>query len=100
MGDRRLPYQDGHVGKGGERGKTWAGGEGEIMDGLHGRDHRMFGITGDWSTAALDPGVWYSTVCEGGCRFIAACVREEEKASENRQRRGEEERRSRRGGQG
>ena len=46
----------------------------------------MFGITGDWSTAALDPGVWYNTVYEGGCRFMAAMVREEEKASENWQR--------------
>ena len=25
----------------------------------------MFSITRDWGTAALDPGVWYSTVCEG-----------------------------------
>ena len=24
-------------------------------------DLRLFGITGDWSTAALDPGTWYST---------------------------------------
>ena len=43
----------------------------------------MFGITGDWSIAALNPGVWYSTVCEGGCRFMAAWVAEEKKASEN-----------------
>ena len=50
----------------------------------------MFGITGDWSTAALDPGVWYSTVYEGGCRFMAAWVREEVKASEHRQRKREE----------
>ena len=38
---------------------------------------RLFGITGNWSTAAaLDPGVWYSTVVvhEGGCRFMAVCV--------------------------
>ena len=35
-------------------------------------DLRLFGITEDWSTAALDPGVWYSTVREGGCRFTAA----------------------------
>ena len=46
----------------------------------------MFGITGDWSTAAIDPGVWYGIVCEGGCRFIAAWVTEEEKVSETRQR--------------
>ena len=45
----------------------------------------VLGITGDWSTAALDPGVWYRTVYKGGCRFMAARVREEEKASENRQ---------------
>ena len=49
-------------------------------------DLRLFGITGDWSTAALDPGVWYSTICEGGRRFMAAWVKEEEKASEHRQR--------------
>ena len=48
-------------------------------------DPRVFGLTGVWSTAALDPEVWYSAVCEGGCRFMAAWVREEEKASENRQ---------------
>ena len=40
-------------------------------------DLRLFGITGDWSTAALDPaGVWYSAIHEGGCRFMAACVKE------------------------
>ena len=49
-------------------------------------DRRIFGITGDWSTAALDPRVWYSTVREEGCRFIAAWVKEEEKSSEHRQR--------------
>ena len=54
-------------------------------------DLRLFGITGDWSTAALDPGVWYSTVSEGGCRFMAAWVKEEEKASIHRQRKREAE---------
>ena len=50
----------------------------------------MFVITRDWSTAPLDNGVWYSTVSEGGCRFMAAWEREEEKgkAPEKRQRRG------------
>ena len=52
---------------------------------------RLFGVTGNWSTAALDPGVWYSTVREGGCRFMAAWVKEEEKVSEHRQRRREAE---------
>ena len=46
-------------------------------------DRRLFGITEDWSTATLDPGVWYSTVREGDCRFMAAWVKEEEKASAN-----------------
>ena len=50
----------------------------------------MFIATGDLSIAALDPGAWYSTVSEGGCRFMAAWKREEEKASENRQREAEE----------
>ena len=56
-------------------------------------DRRLFGITGDWSTAVLVSGVWYSTVRERGCRFMAAWVKEEEKASEHyyRQRKKEEE---------
>ena len=43
-------------------------------------------VTGDWKTAALDPGAWYNTVQEGGCRFMAAWVREEENASNQRQK--------------
>ena len=27
-------------------------------------DHPVFGITVDWSAAALDPGAWYKTVCK------------------------------------
>ena len=54
-------------------------------------DLRLFGITGDWSTATLDPGVWYSTVREGGFRFMPAMMKEVEKASEHRQRKREEE---------
>ena len=49
-------------------------------------DLRLFGITGDWSTAVLDPGVWYITVHEGDCRFMAAWVKEEENASNQRQK--------------
>ena len=44
-------------------------------------DRRLFGITGDRSTAAFDPGVWFSTVRESGCRFRVAWAKEEEKAS-------------------
>ena len=49
-------------------------------------DLRLFGVTGDWKTAALDPGAWYNTVQEGGCRFMAAWVREDENASNQRQK--------------
>ena len=44
------------------------------------------GITGDWSTAALNPGAWYNTECVGDCRLSAAWVREEERAPESRKR--------------
>ena len=54
-------------------------------------DLRLFGITGDWSTAALDPGVWYSIVHEGGCRFMAAWAKEEQNASNRRQKKREAE---------
>ena len=54
-------------------------------------DLRLFDITGDWSTAALDPGVWYSTVHEGGCRFMVAWVKGEENASKQRQKKREAE---------
>ena len=60
------------------------------MDGLV-EDRRVFGITEDWSTAAPDLGVWYSTVREGSCRFMTAWVREEKNTSENRQRKREAE---------
>ena len=46
-------------------------------------DRRGFGIAGDCGSTALDPGSWYSTVCEGGCRFVAAWMREEKNGSEN-----------------
>ena len=54
-------------------------------------DLRLFGITGNWSTAALDPGVWYNIVHEGGCRFMAAWLKEEENASNQRQKKREAE---------
>ena len=40
----------------------------------------LFGITGDWSIAELDPGVWYSTIHGGSCRLMAVWVKEEDKA--------------------
>ena len=54
-------------------------------------DRRLFGIARDWSTAALDLEVWRSTVHEGGCRFMAAWMGGEEKASVHRQRKREAE---------
>ena len=42
-------------------------------------------------TAALDPGAWYNTAQEGGCRFMAAWAREEENASNQRQKKREAE---------
>ena len=54
-------------------------------------DLRLFGVTEDWSTAPLDPGAWYNTVHERGCRFMAAWVKEEENASNQRQKKKEAE---------
>ena len=54
-------------------------------------DLRLFGLTGDWNTAALDPGAWYSTARDEGCRFMTAWVKEEEKTSKHRQRKREAE---------
>ena len=58
MGDLRLPKRvmSGGLGNAGKRGpgrkeKEWTDCVAE--------DRRLFGITGNWSTAAaLDPGVW------------------------------------------
>ena len=61
------------------------------MDGLRGRGSSAIGIWGDWNTAALDPGALYSILREGGCRFMAAWVKEEENASEHWQRKREAE---------
>ena len=86
MGDHRLPKRimSGELENAGKRGpgrkeKEWMG---CVVD-----DLRLFGITGDWRTAALDLGVWYSAVHEGGCRFMTAWVKEEENASDQRQKR-------------
>ena len=54
-------------------------------------DPRLFGVTGDWRAAALDPGAWYNKVHKGGCRFLAAWVREEANASNQRQKKREAE---------
>ena len=58
--------QESHAGKAGKRGTPWAGGEeNKWMDSVA-EDRQIFGISGDWSTAAaLDAGVWYNTVWYG-----------------------------------
>ena len=55
------------------------------MDGLRDRGYSAIWHQGGLEHSALDPEVWYSAVREGGCRFMAAWVKEEEKASEHRQ---------------
>ena len=52
-------------------------------------DRRLFGIRGTGALPHFGPGVWYSTVREGRCRFMAAWVKEDEKASEHQQRKKE-----------
>ena len=56
MGDHRLPKRimSGELENAGKRGP--GGGEKEWTDCVA-DDLRLFGITGGWSTAALDPGV-------------------------------------------
>ena len=89
-GDHRLPKRvmSGELDNAGKRGP---GGKEEERTDCVAEDLRLFGMKGDWSTAALDPGVWCSTVREGGCRLLVAWVKEEEKASAHRQRKREVE---------
>ena len=90
MGDHRLPKRvmSGELENAGKRGP---GGKEKEWTDCVADDLRLFGVTGDWRTAALDPGAWYNTVLEGGCRFMAAWVREEENASNQRQKKREAE---------
>ena len=85
MGDHRFPKRvmPGELENAGKRGP---GGKEKEWTDCVADDLRLFGITGDWSTAALDPWVWYSTVHERGSRFMAAWVKEEENASKQRQK--------------
>ena len=85
MDDHRLPKRV-MSGELENAGKREPGGKEKEWTDCVAEDRRQFGIAGDWSTDALDPGVRYSTVCEGGCRFMAAWVREEENTSEYGQR--------------
>ena len=90
MGDHRLPKRvmPGELENAGKRGP---GGKEKEWTDCVADDLRLFGVTGDWRTAALDPGAWYNTIQEGGCKFMAAWVREEENASNQRQEKREAE---------
>ena len=68
MGDHRLPKRA-MSGKLEEVGKRGPGGEENEWTDFVAQDRRVFGIAGDWGIAALDLGVWHSTVCEGGSRL-------------------------------
>ena len=85
MGDHRLPKRvmSGELENAEKRGP---GGKEKEGTEYVAEDRRLLGITGDWSTAVLDPGVWYGTVCERGCRFMAAWVMKEEETPESRER--------------
>ena len=86
MGDHRLPKRvmSGELENAGKRGP---GGKKKEWTDCVAVDLRLFGVMGDWSTAALDPGAWDSTIHEGGCRFMAAWVREEKMRPINVRRR-------------
>ena len=86
MGDPRLPKRvmSGELENAGKRG-PW-GKEKEWTDCVA-DDLRLFGVTGDWRTAALDPGTWYNKVHDGGCRLKATWVRGEEDASDQQRQR-------------
>ena len=90
MGDYRLPKRvmSGELESAGKRGP---GGKEKQWTDCVADDLRLFGVTGDWRTATLDPGAWYNIVHEGGCRFMAAWVRKEENASNQRQKKREAE---------
>ena len=90
MGDHRLPKRV-MSGELENAGKRRPGGKEKEWTDCVADDLRLFGITGDWSTAALDPEVWYSAVHEGGCRFMAAWGKEEENASNPWQKKREAE---------
>ena len=90
MGDHRLPQRV-VSGELENAGKCGPGGKENKWTDCVAENLRLFGIAGDWSTAALDPEAWYSTVREEGCRCMAAWVKEEENVSEHRQRKKEAE---------
>ena len=94
MGDHRLPKRV-MSGEPENAEKRSLGENGEKWTDCVAEDLRLFGITGNWSTAALDPAAWYSTVHGGGCRFMAAWVKEEKKRPNTCRGRAKRKRRTR-----
>ena len=77
--------QESRIRRAGERGTTWAGEKEKEWTDCVVENRRVFGITRNWSTTSLDPGVWCSTVMR---RELQACNmaaegREQENASKN-----------------
>ena len=89
-GDHRLPKKV-MLGELENAGKSEPGGKEKEWTDCVANDLWLFGVTGDWGTAALDPRAWCNTVHEGGCRYMAAWVKEEENASSQRQKKREAE---------
>ena len=76
MGDHILPKRSmlGELGIAGQRGP---GGKEKKWTDRVAEDRWVFGIMGNWSSAALDPGAWYNAVCEEGCRFMVVLARKQ-----------------------
>ena len=80
MGDYRFPKRA-ILGKVGNAGKRRPGGKEKAWTDWMAEDRRLFSIAGDWGTAALHPGVWYSAVRGGGRRFMEKASPAEEERS-------------------
>ena len=74
MVDHRLPKRvmSGELENAGTRGP--GGKEKEEWTDCVADDLRLFGVTGDWSTAALDPRAWYNTVCMYVCMYVCMVI--------------------------
>ena len=90
MGDHRLPKRvmSGELKNAGKRGPGRRKSERTAWQMIVG--YLASRGTGESPHLTL-PGAWYNIVHEGGCRFMAAWVREEENASNQRQKKREAE---------
>ena len=91
MGDHKLPRRvmSGELENGGNEGR------GGRRKSERTAWQMIFCYLASWGTGEPPhltlPGAWYNKVHEGGCRFMAAWVREEENASNQRQKKGDAE---------